>query len=114
MKKLSNRQVLAVFIDRKRSGQALAELYGVSRSLISQIRNRKQRTHVTDALPDYSRVDHIPLRSGNYALSPQEAKHIYMCNDLGDKQLADTFHVSVKTIVRIRTRQTYQKHTLGL
>jgi hypothetical protein len=74
--KLTPRQVRAIFLDRIRSQYEIAEQYKISQALVSQIRNRKERTDVTDELPDILRIDHRALKSGCNKLSAQQARQI--------------------------------------
>lgn len=103
---LTDRQVRAIFIDRKSTMQQLADHYNVSRTIISLIKNGKARTDVTKDLPVYRREDFRKQNSGAYKLTPQEAKNVLESPD-SDEVMAEQYGVHVDTIKRIRSGETY-------
>jgi len=103
---LTDRQVRAIFIDRKSTIQQLADHYNVSRTLISLIKNGKARTSITADLPIYRREDFRKKNSGGYKLTPQEVKDV-LSSPHDDADVAAQYNVHVDTIKRIRTGKTY-------
>ncbi len=103
---LTDRQVRAVFLDRKSTMKQLADYYKVSTTLISLIKNKKARTDVTAELPVYHRENFKKKNSGCYKLTPQEAKNVLESHHT-DEEVAGQYGVHVDTIKRIRSGETY-------
>lgn len=103
---LTDRQVRAIFIDRKSTMQQLADHYKVSSTLISLIKNGKRRADVTVGLPVYRRENFRKKNSGGYKLTPQEAKNV-LESPHTDEEVAEQYGVHVDTIKRIRSGETY-------
>jgi hypothetical protein len=103
---LTDRQVRAIFIDRKSTTQQLADHYNVSTTLISLIKNGKRRTDVTAGLPVYRRENFRKKNSGGYKLTHQEAKNVLESHHT-DEEVAEQYGVHVDTIKRIRSGETY-------
>lgn len=104
---LTDRQVRAIFLDRKSTMKQLADHYKVSRTLVSLIKSRKRRAEVTEGLPVYRREDFSKKNSGGYKLTSQEAKNVLESHHT-DEEVAEQYSVHVDTIKRIRSGETYR------
>ena len=105
--RLTDRQVMAIFTDRKSSLQSMAEQYGVTEAQISRIKSGDRFSKVTEKAPVYFREDHVKKRSGNYKLTPQQAKDV-LESEADDETMATQYGVHVRTIKRIRKGITYR------
>ncbi len=103
---LNDRQVRAIFVDKKSTMIQLADYYGVSRTLISLIKNGKARTDITNGLPVYRREDFRKKNSGSYKLSQQQAKDVIE-SPYSNAEVAKQYGVHVDTIKRLRSGKTY-------
>jgi predicted transcriptional regulator len=100
-KRLSPRQVTAIYTDRTRSQYQIAEQYGISQSMVSLIRSGRRWARLTADLPEYRRVDYRHTRSGRRRLNGAQVKDIY-CSGLRKQTLADAYQVDRRTVERIR------------
>jgi len=107
--KMSTKAVRHVFSDRVRTTAQLAELYDCSHTLIVLIRQGKRCVDATQGLPQYHRPDFRVANSGNYRLTPAQARQALEASRRGvsDEVLAGQYHVHPRTIRRLRNGETY-------
>ena len=105
--RLTERQVMAIFNDRKSSLQSMSEQYGVTIAQISRIKSGDRFSVVTENATVYFREDHVKKKSGNYKLTPQQAKDV-LESGADDETMAKQYGVHVRTIKRIRKGLTYR------
>lgn len=106
-RKLSDKDVVAIYEDRNRSMQELADLYNVSRAQISRIKSGERFDHVTKKAKKFQRTDHIKAKSGNYKLTVQQVKNVLESEE-PDEIMAKQYGVHPRTIKRIRQGLTYR------
>jgi predicted transcriptional regulator len=112
-KPLSPRQIAAIYCDRTRSQYQIAELYGISQSLVSLIRSGRRWARLTRDLPRYIRKDFRHERSGRRKLTQPQVKDIYSSH-LSRQALMNAYGINRRTVERICCGESHRHLTQHL
>lgn len=112
-KRLSPRQVAAIYTDRTRSQYQLSQQYGVSQSMISLIRSGTRWGSLTADLPRYRREDYRHIRSGRRYLTNPQVRDIYT-STLSKHVLVGAYQIDRRTVERIRRGELHRSVTRHL
>jgi hypothetical protein len=112
-RRLTPRQIKAIYCDRQRSQYQLAEQYGISQSMVSLIRSGKRHIALTRDLPQYVRKDYRHERSGRCKLTPPQVKDIFT-SQLPKITLIHAYGIDRRTVERIRRGESHRYLTQNL
>ncbi len=99
-KRLTSRQVTAIYCDRLRSQYQIAEQYRISQPMVSLIRSGKRYAALTQDLPLYIRKDYRHERSGRRKLTLRQVKDI-CTSPLSKRALMETYQIDRRSVERI-------------
>ncbi len=109
-KRLTPRQIKAIYCDRHRSQYQLAELYKISQPMVSLIRSAKRYAALTRDLPLYMRKDYRHDRNGRHKLTQAQVKDI-IWSPLPKQALIEAYNIDRRTVERIKRGELHRNLT---